>query len=48
LDNDTAGAETIARYSHLDNIYKVEMAIDGELVNGCKDWNELIVKQKER
>lgn len=47
LDNDKAGAETIAKYSHLDNIYKVEMAIDGKLVNGCKDWNELIVKHKQ-
>lgn len=47
LDNDRAGVETIAKYSHLDNIYKVEMAIDGKLINGCKDWNELIVKHKQ-
>jgi DNA primase len=47
LDNDRAGTETIAKYSHLDNIYKVEMVINGKLINGCKDWNELIVKFKQ-
>lgn len=48
LDNDKAGAETLNKYSVYDNTFKVELAINNKIIDGVKDWNELLIKYNNK
>jgi len=47
LDNDTSGQEVVNKYSNYDNVFKIELAINGNIINGIKDWNELLINYKD-